>query len=485
MSLLSNHKKFGKPKAGLLLIATGRFKNMGEGLSQGSYIERKEKEASDIINSLSDFIDIVNPGIIYTRQHLADAIKLFLSESPDFIIAEFLSWAEDFAWIRFLRDYPEVPVIFVNAVKDQLNFETTVDENDFVEFLSRGTLVGSLEASLSIAKIGNGRVKIVVGDRQTVNNEIIIFSKAAKTKSILKNATFGLLSGYNELMWATYLDPYDFFTKIGPEIRFLSYSTLADEINSVEESEVLDLKNELERNYKADDGIEDIKFRESVRASIGLARLTQKLGLDAMVLNDINKALFELIGLRPGFYHPLFEKNLSVMVPEGDLGGGLITFVLKMISGKHVNFIEPFHIETANKTFAAGHAGPNDYTDPEHLNKVVIANDVRFAKSDYKYAGAPFAWYRFPAGVMTMAQFTASQGSYKIIATLVECIDGDKHLFASYSHGIFTSQMPVTELFEKILKIGATQHFAVVKGDYLKELSCFAEIMQFEYYEIK
>jgi len=44
--------------------------------------------------------------------------------------------------------------------------------------------------------------------------------------------------------------------------------------------------------------------------------------------------------------------------------------------------------------------------------------------------------------------------------------------------------VPVKELFERILKIGTTQHFALVDGDYLKELSVFAEMMGFEYYEI-
>jgi L-arabinose isomerase len=42
----------------------------------------------------------------------------------------------------------------------------------------------------------------------------------------------------------------------------------------------------------------------------------------------------------------------------------------------------------------------------------------------------------------------------------------------------------VKELVEKILKIGATQHYAIVDGDYTAELEALAEIMGFEFYKI-
>ena len=193
--------------------------------------------------------------------------------------------------------------------------------------------------------------------------------------------------------------------------------------------------------------------------------------------------MFKLVGLRPGFYHPSINSNCSVLVPEADVGGGIITFIMKLISGKHVSFIEPFHIEAADNTFAGGHAGPNDHNDPEYKGNVIIARDVRFAKTNYKYAGAPFAWYRIPPGRKTMTQFVENNGTYKLVCTLVDSLEGE-HILASYSHGIFRPVIPVKELFEKILKIGTTQHFAIADGDYRAELSILAEIMGFEYYEI-
>lgn len=477
-----NKRKFEKPKAGLLTIGSPRFKNLGEGLKRGTYSERRTQEVNGLLSSLKGDLNIIFPGIVYDRDEMRNAMLVFFKEEVDFVIVEFLSWSEDFAWVRFLRDMPEVPILFINPVKDAMSFETTLDEDDFIDFLCSGTLVGSLEASGSIARL-NRKVKVVMGSREEICHEILSFSRAAKVRTVLRNANFALLANYNDLMWSTYIDPYNLFARIGPELTFVSYSTLSDEIAQTPEAEVLQYRDELADKYRIMDDVDPTLFLESVRASLGMAKLADKLNVDTVVFNDLDAAMFKLIGLRPGFYHPSFNKNMSVLVPEADMGAGIMTFIMKILTGKNVNFVEPFHIEAGKNCFAAGHAGPNDHTDINHTSNVVIARDVRFAKSNYKYAGAPFAWYRIPPGRKTMAHFSENNGKYKIVCTLVDSLEGE-HILASYPHGIFKPIVPVKELFGEILKIGTNQHFAMVDGDYIKELSDFANIMGFEYHAI-
>jgi L-arabinose isomerase len=479
----SINTKTEKPGAGLLLIASPRFRNLGEGLKRGSYNDRKTEDVTGILNSLKKSINVVFPGIIYDREEVQNAMNLFFTEKVDFVIVEFLSWSEDFGWIRFLRDMPEIPILFVNPVKEKMTFENTLDEDDFIDFLCSGTLVGSMEAAGSIPRIGRKNVRIVMGSREEILKEIMQYSAAAKVRRVLRQATFGLLANYNEVMWSTYIDPYNLFTRIGPELRFITYSALAEEIDEVTDNETKKYKNELVSMYRIMDDVDQDKFFESVRASIGIAKLAEKRNIDAMVFNDIDPAMFKLIGLRPGFYHPSFNKNISVLVPEADIGAGLITFIMKILTGKHISYIEPFHIEAADNTFTAGHAGPNDHNEISYKNNVLIARDVRFAKSSYKYAGAPFAWYRFPTGRKTMAQLTENNGTYKLVCSLLDSLEGE-HIIASYSHSVFRPVIPVKELFEKILKIGTTQHFAIVDGDYCTDLKILSEMMGFEYHKI-
>ena len=66
-------------------------------------------------------MDLTYTGIVYEREDAQKAINLFFAEKVDFIIAEFLSWSEDFAWIRFLRDCPDIQpfdIILANELDD-------------------------------------------------------------------------------------------------------------------------------------------------------------------------------------------------------------------------------------------------------------------------------------------------------------------------------------------------------------------------------
>ena len=471
-----------KPKAGLLLIASPRFKNL-YGPKRGTYGERKEKAVKEIMETM-DFLDLVYPGPIYSREDAENAMTLFFSERVDFVIAEFLSWSEDFAWIRFLRDCPEIPIIFTNVAKSRMTFETTLDEDDFVDYLCAGTLVGSLEGSGSISRVPRKNVKTIMGTREQVTERLKVYANAAKARAILRHSNVGLMADMNEAMWSTYFDNYDLFTKIGPEIHYLPHSDYGDILHSLPEDEVNAWQKELSDKYEVMDDVEESKFKGCVEASLALQKMAKECDIDIMVYNDIDRATFKVAGCRAGFYHPWFNENVSVLVPEADIGAGIITYVLKLMTGKHVNFVEPFHIEDDFGTFAGGHAGPNDHNDPQWQQNVIISRDVRFAKTSWKHAGAPFAWYRISPGLKTMTQLVECDGKYKLVATLVESLPG-KHLLATYSHSIFKPQVPVKELFEQILNIGTTQHFAVVDGDWTAELADFAEIMGFEFYNIK
>lgn len=137
---MNSNQKTRKAKAGLLLIASPRFKTLGEGLRRGTYAERKDADVKKILATM-EFLDVVFPGIVYDKEEAVEAMDRFYMEKVDFVIAEFLSWSEDFAWIRFLRDMPEVPILFVNVAKDHVSFRDTLDEDDFIDYLCAGTLV--------------------------------------------------------------------------------------------------------------------------------------------------------------------------------------------------------------------------------------------------------------------------------------------------------------------------------------------------------
>ncbi len=467
------------PKIGIILVSPPRFHDLGIGTEHGPYSLRKEKVAKELLTHF-DYATTIFPGIIYTKEEMEKAILLMKSEDVDMIFTHFLSWADDFAWARFLRDIGDIPLLYATIVRDELGFENSFTEDSFIEFLTAGGLVGSLEGSGDIARQKKNQVKIVLGSKEEVMNETRQMAKLCALRHELRHRSIALLPSMNEAMWSTYVDPYDIFTKIGPEIRFLSIVELSEIMDQISDERSNEVTKKILSKYEVKGTIDEEKMAASVKGSLALEEIARKYDCELLVLNDIDKVLQRTIGLRPGFT-PTPGTDDVLVVPEGDIGAGLCAYILKKLTSQHVSFIEPFHIDAKTGTFAAGHAGPNDYTD--ELGKTMISTDTRFAKSNLKYAGAPFANHVFSPGEKTMIHLSENDGKFKLVATHVEVLDSN-HFLDGYSHGLFRPYMPVNEFFSKLLAIGVTQHYAITAGNHLKEMREFARIMGFDYYEI-
>ncbi len=469
-----------QPKIGQMFIGCQRFRKLGSGCRQGDYETRRGGFVDDLRRHLEPLAENVFPGVVYDRVGAERALDAFRQARVDGVLCVFLSWAEDDAWIAFLREVGDLPLICFTPVPGRVSYADTRDENDFVEFLAQGGLVGSLVGSGSIARL-HRRAEVIVDEVETALPRLGACFRAAHVRARLRRARFGLVAAYNEIMRGTYMDPYTFSTQIGPELRFISYEQLRLAVARVDDDAATVWMNELAEQYTVEPDVDRGLFLESVRASLGLAALRNEQALDALVLNDVSPELFETIGLRPGFYPPDFHRHGAVLTPEGDLGAGLIMYILHQLTGGAVNYIEPFYIEKDRGTFAGGHAGPHDYTDPRYRHLVRVSRDVRFAKTKYRFAGAPFAWYRIPPGRKTVAHLSEADGRRKLVCFMAESLAGE-HALCSYNHTDFRPDTPVTELFEKILSTGTTQHFAVVEGDVRAELAILARMTDFDFH---
>lgn len=470
-----------KPRMGLFLMASERYCALGEGTARGNYLQRKQAEAAWMQAEAAGIAEVVFPGLIMNDENTRRAIDMFWQAKVDYVLAFCLSWTEDFMWVRFLRDMPPVPILFAHRMRDSIHLSDTHDDDEFTEYICCGGLVGMLEASGNNAAYERPMLETALGTWQEVLARCETFGAAARARALLRESKVGLLASYNEAMWSTYVHPYEVFQKAGPALHFLSIAELADIIDAIPEAEAQRVTDEIAARYEVLPDVDADKFRASVRASMAMDQMARKYDLDLLVLNDIDTVLFEKVGLRPGFC-PVPGAGPTVIVPEGDIGGGLATYALRLLTGDHVNFIEPFHIDLPEDNFAAGHAGPNDYADPRGHTKV--ARDVRFARTKWKYAGAPFAWYTFPEGRKTMLHCSQRNGSFRFAATLVDCLPTE-HFLATYSHGLFRAADGSNRaLFERLLRLGVTQHYAIVHGDRLAAVEDLAKLLAFEYHRV-
>ncbi len=469
-----------KPRIGLFLIGCDRFVGLGAGTSGGLYEGRIGEQARGLIAALAPHAQLHNGDrIVFGRPQVQPSILSFVENQVDMVLVVFLSWSQDAAWVRLLRDLPPLPMLLYCPARENVGFDAHADDEQFVEFLASGGLVGALEASGSIRRQGRP-VRVVAGTVEQALPRLLAFAAAARTAALAREARFGLLAGSNPLMWSTWVDPYRYFTEVGPEIHTVSYGTLAAAVSRVSDNEAAAYRAQLASRCPREPGVDDRLFLESARASLGLAAVARELDLDAIALNDVDRELLDLIGLRPGFYPQSLNDQGRVVVAEADLGAAFAVFALRLLTGGPVNFVEPFYADAAANRFAAGHAGPNDHSAPGA--RVRIAPDVRFRNLPIRFPGAPFAWQRFAPGLKTFAHFSECSGSYKIVCFRARCIDGP-HLFPSFAHGEFETDGPVPELFETVLRCGTNQHFAVADADACFALEALAEIKGFAFHK--
>ena len=273
-----------RPRMGLLLISPERFQTIGEGTARGSYKERKQKEAEWMAKEASAIAEVTFPGVIYTAEDVKRAIDAFVTAKVDYVLAIYLSWAEDFAWIRFLRDMPACPVLFCHRMRDKIELKDTHDDDEFAEYLCCGGLVGSLEASGSVKRFNRPMLEVYAGTWTEVLARAKTFGNAARARTLFRESTMGLLACMNEVMWSTYVDPYAIFRDVGPELRFLSVAELEDTVNTVSDADATAVMKRIASQYEVLPNVDEGKFLASVRASMGMERLAEKKDLDLSVL---------------------------------------------------------------------------------------------------------------------------------------------------------------------------------------------------------
>lgn len=469
------------PKIGVLLFSNNGLRNSGKGTPDGTYESRMILLQDRVLEGLRSCGELVYTGIVYTRGDMEKAITAFLSEKVDGVYVQYLSWAPDANWIRFQRDMAPIPTLFASMIPEKIPFENTFSPNDSVGANTVRGLVGSLQASGSIARMDRPLLETILGSYDDIMEKAKHFFAAAEVRAKLKEAVVAHISRHHEVMWSTYVDFFSLFKCIGPEVKVLATSAVRREMDNISDEEVDEAVRILTNKYEVMDDVDPEKIAPSVRASIAMDRVAAAAGANYIVMNDLDAVLHKDLGLRPGFL-PCPNGHDIPATPEGDIGAGTAAYILRQLSGKPAVVVEPGYINGQTGFVDVGHGGPNDYTNPD--SKVKIAKDTRLLNAAVDYPGAAFAWQVLGAGMKTMLHLSQKDGGFRMACTLVEAQDVD-YFHASFCHGrIKTLTGDAKDVFGKLLAFGVTQHYALAPGDWRLEVAELAKMLGVEYIEV-
>lgn len=462
-----------KAKIGLLLLTAEWFTQIGASQDSFKGLPRQlEEDAGRIEEALRSEVQIVNPGVIASRQQVDKAVELFQKENVDLVVACQITWGEDRLIIDAVQKLPNTPLLLWCYSP----FQSLPDQMSMRDLLRASGPVGALQASAPLKRLGK-EFGFAFGSykNQDAIKSIVAFSRACQTARELKNATIGVLPYRCDQMTGTYVDEFRLKKEIGPELKYISVSDYSRICAGIPDETVEAFVHDLKVNFRVAEGVTEAGLAKSARVSLGLAKLVENYRLDALALEDVSEEFHRVMGLRPCLYVPgLFER--AVVSMEADVGAAVALLILKKLTGKAPMYAEIFTYDEDENCVLAGHAGIHDIHLAESKDVVLIEPDGEYVESE-----RDSCWMRFRAkgGHVTMLSLFCDVDRFKMVITSGECLGGREKLLGS-PHAYVKIATPLAKFFEKAVKTGMTQHWALVHDDVVNELVTLADILGLE-----
>jgi L-arabinose isomerase len=462
-----------KPKVGLLLLTAEWFAQIGAG--EGSFrglAEALDEDAARMERALGRELEIVQPGVLATPEQVGGALAAFREHDVDAVIACQITWGEDRLILKAVQELPNVPLLLWCYTP----YTRLPEPMSMPDLFRASGPVGALQASGPLKRLGKP-FGFAFGsyESQTTVDRIVAFCRAAHVARSLRGARIGVLPYRCDQMTGTYVDEFRLKKEIGAELVYISTHDYRDICEQVPSARVEAFVRELKATYPIAGNTTEAGLSNGARVSLGLADLVQRYDLDAVGIEDVGEELHRVVGLRPCLYVPqLFER--AVVSMEAEVGGAVALLILKGLARKSPMYTEVFTYDLADNAILIGHAGMHDVRLAASADEVWIEPDGEYVESE-----PDSAWMRFRVrgGPVTMLSVFCDVERFKMVIATGEALGGPPRLLGS-PHAYVRLETPVERFFERCVRTGMTQHWALVHGDVVDELLALAGIVGLE-----
>jgi L-arabinose isomerase len=190
----------------------------------------------------------------------------------------------------------------------------------------------------------------------------------------------------------------------------------------------------------------------------------------------VGEELHRVLGLRPCLAVPaLFER--AVVSMEAEVGGAVALLILKHLTGLAPMYTEVFTVDLAENALLIGHAGMHDAPNlVERPEEITIEPDGEYVESE-----PDSAWMRFRAkgGPVTLLSVFQDVERFKLVIARGIAVGGPPRLLGS-PHAYVQLSTPLPEFFERAIRSGMTQHWALVHADVTAELVALADLLHLD-----
>ncbi len=420
-----------------------------------------------------DDVKLLKGKVCRVSGEFSAQIEMFEKENVDCIITLHLAYSPSLESENALKN-TGLPIIILDTTP---NFEFT-DDDDLSISYNHG--IHGVQDMCNLLVRNKKQFFVEAGhyEKSDVIERVVKRAKGIKAANALKSSRVGRIGGEFAGM-GDFCVPDGVFEKLGIETTEMLNDTAKEYMSEVTDDEIdAQIKSDKEK-YEVDPDIDKQFLRNAVRGDLAVRRWIEENRLTAFTANFLNiKKDFGLFGM------PFCEANRAMergigYAGEGDILTAALVGAFMNISDE-VSFIEMFCPDWKNDIIFISHMG--------EMNTALSAEKPKLLKKVMKYSDIDTTWLcgTYKAGEATIIDLAPLGGSrFRVITSKVEMKTPDcKKFRGSTTCGWFKPDKNIGAFLEDYSKLGGTHHLSIMYGDMRKTAETFAEVMNFEYFEI-
>ena len=458
-----------KAKVGVFSIALGAY------LPQfPSLVPEFEKQFEDFKKSIPDTVEIVDGGVVTTKEMSQAAGDKFRAADVDLVFMQLLTYATSYNMLPAVKDL-DVPVVLVNVQKlKALDYDTAGTAEWLGEAYACGA-VGEMVADLNrYGKRSAVITGVVEGGDPAVEKEIREWCLAAQCRRRFRDTNIARIGRPYPGMMDLYIDESNLYRRMGLYTKQFDWEkiwAIADDITDekairAKAEDILDTFD-IVGGGTIDDVWEMAKYVVAFEQWVK----DEQIGLVASHYDGYAKGIAGVVDslLIPAF--SMLIKQGTACAVEGDMKVAMAMSILKTISGTG-QLAEMYTIDFNDDVTLIGHSGSGDYDISQAKKPTMKMMDVFHGKT----GGGYLTQFYPPTGPITYLAITQDgEGHFKFVAA--EGINEEGKILQNGDTMMRTRfACSASEFVTRWSETGPTHHFGAAVGHQISVIKKVAKV---------
>ena len=458
-----------KAKIGVFSIALGAY------LPQfPTLIPEFKSQYEEFKKMIPDTVEIIDGGIVTTKELSQKAGDLFRSADVDLVIMQLLTYATSYNMLPAIRDL-DVPVVLVNVQKLKApDYENTDTAKWLGELYACGA-VGEMVADLDRAGKRHAVITgVVEGGDPYVQKEIEDWCKAAQVRRRFRDTNLAQIGRPYPGMMDLYIDETNLYHRMWVYTKQFDWEkmwAIADDIT--DEKLIQDKVNDILNTFDIENKSSEKDIYEMARYVIAFEQWVkdEQIGFVASHYDGFAKGIAGKLDsmLIPAF--SMLIKQGTACAVEGDIKVAMAMSILKTISGTG-QLSEMYSIDFNEDICIIGHSGSGDADISQAKKPTMKIVPVFHGKT----GGGYLTQFYPPVGEVTYLGITQDRdGYFKFV--VAEGINEEGPIFTFGDTNMRTRfSCGAREFVNRWSEAGPTHHMAAAVGRHIDTILKVAKI---------